>query len=184
MRFLVPMLALVFAAACSGGNGDTGSSASQPDVATGGSNAPAGGDGAAGAAGRAIVTIGTETFEFDVLGNCVTIGGQVTGDAELADAEVKVEFEIPPEDWETNDSFKNPPSIHLLDARADPNVRWDARNDPSVPAPAALASSLDSYTIEGTHARGQATFRSGTPSGAVGFVSETMMGAFDFDCGS
>jgi hypothetical protein len=178
---MVGAIALVLMAAgiaCGGAGDDTESppaSTAADDAAT--EDAATEDADSAGGAGRVIVTIGAETFEFDVirLPGCVRIGGQVSGSAAMTDAAVTVNFTIPPEDWETNDNFGNPPSIAVLDRSSEPAVRWGAGEG--------VGGSVDSYAIDGGSVSGNATFRSEAITFASGFVSETTSGTFEIDCG-
>ena len=122
-----------------------------------------------------VVTLGTETLEFDTFTGpgCVTIGGQVSGGAAMTGTEVTMNFTIPPEDWETNERFRDPPSISVLDWDSDPTVRWDAWEDDG---------NVD-YTIDESGTSGTATFTSQALRGSADFVSETLPGTFDIDCG-
>ena len=178
MKLLIPILMMGLVIAC--GDDDAGPAQLQPNSAAGGSEASADGD-AENSKQGAVVTIGTETFEFESLDQCVTIGGQISGGASLTDAEVHLSFTIPPEDWETNERFNNPPSISIEDRRSVPNVQWYARSDGSLPPDA--ANQVDSYTIEGRHTSGEVTFRSQSITGGVSIESETAPGTFEIDCG-
>jgi hypothetical protein len=164
VRLLVASLVLVLLTACSGNDDDGGGF--QPQETT----AESGGSGdASAAAGGAVVAIGSETFEFDAFNapGCVTIAGQVSGGADLDGGAVRLTFTIPPEDWETNENFNDPPSISITDGRTDPEVRWNAE--------------VDSYSID-EGASGSATFVSASMAFSEDFVSETTSGTFDISC--
>jgi hypothetical protein len=143
-------------------------------------NGDASGDGGSGD-GRGFVTIGDEEFELDNSGRCVTIGGQVSGGASAHNGSVDVSFTIPPEDWETNEHFNNPPTISVIDRRSEPNLQWTARANPNLPAEE--APGVDSYTSEGGRAYGEATFRSAPLTGPADPADQAVGGTFDFDCG-
>lgn len=181
---LLPLLLLVAIVVACGGDDDDddASSESQPDTTSDAATATAttastsAADDESSGAERVVVTIGTETFEFDVIRQpgCVLIGGQVSGSAEMTGGAVTFGFTIPPEDWETNERFRNPPDISLVDESSDPAVLWRAGGP---------GGNVDSYAIDGGRASGSATFVSEAYRGDPDFVSETASGTFDIDCG-
>jgi hypothetical protein len=169
----IALILMVAGVACGGDGDDTETplaSTATEDTATEDADS-------AGGAGRVSVTVGAETFEFDEINlpGCVRIGGQVSGSASMTNAEIAVNFTIPPEDWETNDNFRDPPSIAVLDRSSDPAVRWGAGGG--------VGGSVDSYAIDSGSVSGNATFRSEAITFASGFVSETTSGTFEIDCG-
>lgn len=164
---------------CGGGDADP-SAATQLGHGGGASEqVEASGDPAAAtssAESGATVVIGDETFEFDGIDapGCVRIGGQVSGGASVADRSVRLTFGIPPEDWETNERFNDPPVISIFDARTDPEVRW---------ASGLAGGQVDTYTIDDGGAQGSATFTSESLIFTEGFVSESVAGTFEIACG-
>lgn len=181
----ITFVCVVLLAGCGGGDSESeGDDPADPSPTAAGSNGAATAatpastavaDDPGGPAG-AVVTVGTETFEFDSIGGrgCVRVGGQVSGGADMTGADVTASFTIPPADWESNDRFNNPPSLSVIDRRSDPAVRWDAGN----------LGTVDSYTIDDGGVSGTATFVSERLAGSQDFVSETVSGTFDISCGS
>jgi hypothetical protein len=123
----------------------------------------------------AVVTIGDETFEFDGFDapGCVRMGGQVSGGSSLGDQSTWITFTIPPEDWETNEHFDDPPVVSLFNAQDGPEIRW---------ASGLGGGQIDSYTIDGAGARGSGTFTSESMGVSENFVSETVEGSFEIFC--
>lgn len=175
MKSLVPVLLLILVVGC---GGDDDSSESSPETTSAATDTEAGADGPSDAENPgttgAVLTIGTETLEFDSIDRCVTIGGQVSGGAESTNGEVQLSFTIPPEDWETNENFRNPPSVSVIDRGTEPEIRWSA---------GATGGQVDSFSIDGESAAGEATFVSESITFSEGFVSETVSGTFDISCG-
>lgn len=122
-----------------------------------------------------VVTIGDETFEFDGFDapGCVRMGGQVSGSSSLGDRSTWFTFTIPPEDWETNEHFHDPPVVSLFNAQDGPEIRW---------ASGLGGGQIDSYTIDDAGARGTGTFTSESMGVSEDFVSETVEGSFEIIC--
>jgi len=128
----------------------------------------------------AVVTVGDQRYEFSNL-YCVTVFGVVA--AQSVGGDPKVHIDVPPADWETSGEEWDPPSIRIsgddpyLDLRAgDEVVRNGARVGPG-------QSQVDSFTTEGRHVSGTATFldyRAFTTNQNADSVS----GTFEVTCGS
>ncbi len=169
MRLLFSLLALAFLIGCGGDAPDALPNKSETAASStpGSTGVPE--DAPSGPAG-VVVTIGAETFEFDDLGplGCVRVGGQVSGGGDISGSEVMVSFTIPPEDWETNDRFRNPPRISVIDRRSAAVVQWVADGETS--------GGVESYAIDAQGVEGTATF--------VSLDGVTESGSFDIDCGT
>lgn len=109
---------------------------------------------------RAVVVIGEEQFEFEMSAGCVSIGGAVGGSGLTADGAVRIEIDIPPEDWETSADGWDAPSIRVYDERDDGD-RPDWRAGGEVIANYEGLSGVarvETFSVEGGRAFGSATF--------------------------
>ncbi|MGI9624844.1 MAG: hypothetical protein ACR2PK_18585 [Acidimicrobiales bacterium] len=138
---------------------------------------------------RAIVTIGDETFEFDMSVGCIALGGAVGGFGITADGLVTADFDIPPEDWETSGDDWGPPGIRVQDDRLDDSQAgvhhpdWRADEEWSRDTPElAGATQVESYTVNGPAASGTATFTD-TWAHALGKDAPPVPGTFEINCG-
>jgi hypothetical protein len=200
-------LAVVVLAAC-GGSGDDATSPQQSTQAT--TSDPAvsevPNDGTQGVAvdppadeketapgglgeNRAVVVIGDEQFEFDMSATCISMGGAVGGTGWTADELVKLDLDIPPEDWETNPDGWSAPSIRVDDERsADVNRDWRAGGEVIANREdLADIARVDSFSTDGGRAFGTATFIDlmaydlATVSGDP--LPDPVTGTFDINCG-
>jgi hypothetical protein len=125
----------------------------------------------------ATVTIGDQRYEFGDL-YCVTLGGALG--AVSTGSDPAVDINVPPEDWETSNQGWDPPSVWVsgdagaLDLRAGDEV---ARADQRL----AGLSQVDSFTTDGYHATGSATFVDYQVFGLSG-TAEPISGAFEVTC--
>ena len=113
----------------------------------------------------AVVTIGEKRYEFDMTSpfadTCLTLFGVVGGHGQSVDgSDVSIDIEIPPIGYQTRPGFEDfdPPNIEVDDDEND--QEWTAGGDFSfLPyRPADGESQVDSYTSDGKHAQGTATF--------------------------
>ena len=190
---LVLALLLAFAVACGGDDGDSddsagqsgGGAASPTEAPSGGEGAPTqapsdsgGGSGGAVAPGRAVVTVGDETFEFDMSLSCLTLFGAVGGSGRSADgSDISLDITIAPP--EIDDS-----SIRIDDDREDRPVTWeaDATLMETVTGVQPGQSQVDDFAIDGGTASGTATF---IDSFAIlaGESPAPVQGSFAINCG-
>ena len=183
--------------ACGGDDDDSNGDASP---ATGGSaddgnasdNSADNGDGAtdsgnSGAfnfgAGKAVVTIGDTTFEFDLkTGSAVcrdVFGGLQVSGKSSDDENVKLDMWIPPTNWDTYDDNRyDPPSVEVEDDTE--NKDWVADQNSGYQIEAGKGQ-VDSYEKDGLKASGKATF---TDVYALlgGGSAETIQGTFEVSC--
>lgn len=184
---------LVLAACSSSGGGADGSSAG---------DAPASVSGAASEAARAsdetkttesvnpddplgfgeaqntaTVTVGDTTYEFENL-YCVTIGGALG--ASSVGGDPTVDISLPPEGWETSGEDWSPPSVRVQGD--DPYFDYMAGGDVAM-ADDRLAgrSQVDSFSSDGYHATGEATFID-QQAFMLDATTEGMTGTFEVTC--
>ncbi len=138
---------------------------------------------------RAVVVIGDERFEFDMSSACVSIGGAVGGTGFTADGSVRVEIDIPPEDWETSSDGWGAPSIRVRDERDESVERdWEAGGS-NIANYEELRDivRVDSFSTTGVQASGTATFidlQAYMVAGGSGdSLPEPVTGTFDINCG-
>ncbi|GBE23989.1 hypothetical protein BMS3Bbin02_00254 [bacterium BMS3Bbin02] len=199
-------LAILVLAAC-GGSGDDTSSPGSTAAAVSNTEAPdetapgtqevaedPGGDAKESVPGslgenRAIVVIGDEQFEFDMSATCISMGGAVGGVGWTADELVKLNLDIPPEDWETSPDGWSAPSIRVDDERGE-NADRDWRAGGEVVAnyeDLRDIARVDTFSTEGGRAFGTATFidlmayRLAVASGDP--LPDPVTGTFDINCG-
>lgn len=170
------VLAGVLAGACSAVPGDIPLDVSLvPSQQPGGTAAPGGGGdgGPVGQASTAVVTVGSERYEFD---NMTCYPGVLLG-ATSGDELPRVSFTIPPTDWETSGQGFGPPNVSLQLAETPDGFveAWTA--DPQ--ATEGLGQ-VDSYTRTNSSASGTATFVETT----VGNFDEpvAVQGTFELTC--
>ena len=107
-------------------------------------------------ANTAVVTIGDQRYEFGNL-YCVTIGGAM-GAASVG-GEPTVNIDLPPLDWQTSGEDWDPPSIQVDVG----DESWIADQDePGLMGIEPGLSQVDSYSSDGYHATGTATFMEST----------------------
>jgi hypothetical protein len=125
------------------------------------SNDDGDGDGEA----RGVVTIGETTYEF-VLEGSLTVGSttysggcnvgvSASGRGYNADG-VRLAFELPPVDWETNDTYNAPPEIEVSGTA---EGEWTANARSNVNETVGEGTSVvGSWEFDGSTVRGTATF--------------------------
>ncbi len=191
---LTPILAFVLLLVACGGS-DNGSSAdSTPtqnaaadETASGTSNDEAtqpssAGDSQVGSK-TATVTIGDQTYEFNML-SCIAVGGAVGGTGRATDgSDVSTEINLPPKDWETSSEDWDPPYIRVDDGVNE--VDWRAGGDTAQLYPSIDESqtSVDSYANNGSVSQGSATFAETNSALPVGQKFEVVSGSFAINCG-
>lgn len=212
MGLTLAVVALFALGACGGDSDDSDGDDDAPEATSAATNA-SGGDndsnsddndndsnGAAddgddnGGAAVARVTIGDESWEFDLehqFSTCISLGGAIGAVGPAADGtEVTVDINLPPEDWESDSSDDGwaPPSVRLDD---DVNDRqWRAGGDIITDMLAGRdgiegASQVDSFSSDGGSGSGTATF---IDMRAVTFAAgdalpESVQGTFEVSCG-
>jgi hypothetical protein len=194
MALLVLSL-LLFAVACgdddsapssSGASSSSGSSdATTPSAAAGndGGGAPSTSDAALGD-DTATVTIGDQTWTFDVSTLCLSAFGAFGADGKAADgSDVDVNVSLPPNDWETRSDSADwdPPSVRLGDDEND--LDWVAGGDviTALTGVTPEMSQVTSFMIDGSTASGTAVF---VESYAVlkGEAPQPVEGSFAVSC--
>ncbi len=138
---------------------------------------------------RAVVVIGDEQFEFEMSAACISMGGAVGGVGWTADGSVKLDLDIPPEDWETSPDRWDAPSVRISDRR-DPNAESEWRTGGEVIADyEALRETVrvDAFTVQDGRAFGSATFMDLRAYDLAVVVGDTLpapvAGTFDINCG-
>lgn len=162
------------------GNGDDGNDDNGDD---GGEADSPSGDGPGEE--RAIVTIGDETFEFELSTVCLTMGGAIAGSGRNADGDVDVSIDIPPEDWETSsDDGWEPPSIRVDDDRDPQDERsWRAGGEVVAGMQGIEGrSQVDSFSTDGSRSTGTATFTDINQFMVDPDATEPVTGTFDIQC--
>jgi hypothetical protein len=165
VRFLaVPaLLAAALAFACGGDDGSNGEpsgggSGSAPTQPAGGGNGTNGGGGSSAGANTALVVVGGERYEF-TLKNCVALGGALNAAGKATGgADISVNIDLPPANWESSRDDWEPPSVRLSDDVK--NVDWRAGGEviDEFAAVGEGQSQVDSYVVDGNRASGTATF--------------------------
>jgi hypothetical protein len=171
-----------------GGDDDATESATTSDGSAAADEAPV----EAGASASAEITVGDQTYSFDMAGieqPCSVTDTSVSGVFAL-DADgtpipagdpataLALSFVITPEDWETQNLQE--PQIGVDDAAA--GIRWQAGETGSTVIQPGQ-SQIDSWTRDGNAASGDATFVDLNAVLAGGDV-EPVSGTFDISCGT
>jgi hypothetical protein len=125
----------------------------------------------------AVVVIGDQRYEFANL-YCVTLAGAMGASSVSGDP--KVNIDLPPQDWETSGSDWDPPSIRIQED--DPYLDLQAGNvlDTRVTDEQSL---VDSFTSDGKHATGTATFLD-MATFMIDQSTPSVSGTFEVTCGS
>jgi len=138
---------------------------------------------------RAVVVIGDEQFEFKMSGVCLSMGGAVGGVGFTADGAVKINIDIPPEDWETSADGWDAPSVRVTDERDNVDQPdWRAGGEVIAAYEDLLdVARVETFSVEGSQASGSATFvdltayffaaASGDP------LPDLATGTFEINCG-
>jgi len=133
-------------------------------------------------AGKAVVTVGDKTFEFDLTsGSAVcrdVFGGLQVGGRSTDDENVTLDMWIPPTNWDTYDDNRyDPPSVEVEDDTS--NKDWVADLNSAYEIEEGK-SQVDSYEKDGLRASGTATFTDvyALFSGSA----ETVQGTFEVSC--
>ncbi len=188
-NLLIVLVALSLSlAACSGGAAPSAPGQSNPtaDPQTNATDNPTSGQqsvnpddplGFGSAENTAVVVIGDQRFEFSNL-YCVTMSGALG--ASSVGGDPTVDMTLPPGDWQTSGDEWDPPYVSVsLD---DPYHTYSAGNAPDTRI-TAEQSQVDSYTSDGHHASGTATFID-----VAAFMTDqntaSMSGSFEVTCGS
>lgn len=124
----------------------------------------------------AVVTIGDQTYEFGNL-YCVTIGGAL-GAASVG-GDPQVDITLPPEDWETSGDGWDPPSIRVDSDEPYFIIHANAQLADQMTNVEPGQSQVDSFSTDGYHASGTATF---LDPFAGGTPPEPMTGTFEVTC--
>lgn len=156
--------------------------------------------------GAAVVVVGDERYEFALGGNieidgtryigvCQSLFGLITGSGyDPEGGELALDFEIPPQDWESWDDGRyefSPPRIEIEGVRHaeqdadDPNAggwRADVQWQEGEGTVAAGASQLDEWEVEDGRATGTATFLAVNYFGAPLDGVQPVEGTFDIGC--
>jgi hypothetical protein len=127
----------------------------QQTAPTAPTSAPAAPEAPAGEPSSAVVTIGEERFQLSGL-RCVTLGGFVGVQTVAGPTHPRIDIEIPPPDWETSTEDWDPPSVRVIASEgntwiANPEATALMNIEPGL-------SQVDSFTSDGFHATGTATF--------------------------
>lgn len=117
-------------------------------------------------AGKAVVTIGDETYEADLSGDltvCVSMGGAIAASGPIDGIDGgRIKIDLPPEDYETSsDDGWEPPSVRVDLGEDDDGVPigWAAAPDVAELNPDFAGSSqVDSFSVDDASASGTATF--------------------------
>lgn len=165
VRFLaVPaLLAAALTFACGGDDDSNGQpsgdgSGSAPTQPAGGVNGTNGGGGSSAAENTALVVVDGERYEF-TLQNCVAIGGALSAAGKATGgADISVNIDLPPANWESSRDDWDPPSVRLSDDVK--NVDWRAGGEVigEFAAVGEGQSQVDSYVVDGNRASGAAAF--------------------------
>ncbi len=138
---------------------------------------------------RALVVIDGEQFEFDMSTTCISMAGAVGGVGFTADGLVKINLDIPPEDWETSPDGWDAPSIRIEDER-DENTGRDWRTGGEVIANYENLRDIarvNTFSTEGAQSFGAATFidlMAYDLAAALGDpLPDPVAGTFDINCG-
>lgn len=148
--------------------------------------------------GSARVVLGDRTYEFTLggnspavdgktyLGSCQTLFGAIAGTGyELQDGEVAtIEFELPPEDWESYEDGRfdtTAPRIKIEDIATEEAWVADATFTELYPEVAGV-SQVDEWVTDGATASGTATFTAIEPWSAPVEDAEPLQGTFELSC--
>ena len=205
MGLALVLVATLALSACGGDSDDSNGDDDAPDsttTAASGNNDSGGnndnndgddGDDDGGGAATASVTIGSDTWTFDLdsrFAACIALGGAVGAVGPAADgSDVTVDISLPPEDWEsdTSDDGWEAPTVRVDD---DVNNRqWRAGGDIIEQMLASRddadgVSQVDSFSIDRDSGSGTATF---IDQRAISFAAgdalpESVQGTFEVSC--
>lgn len=212
--FALTIFLVLAIAACGGGSDDgdndgddagsdpTSAATQAPDDSNSGDDDDDGGnddggddDGDAPGSESATVTIGDETWEFELSSRfaaCIALGGAIGAVGPAADGtSVTVDISLPPEDWESQPAGDwDAPSLRINDKATDRD--WRAGGDIMADVLAGVGASEDlsmvtSFSIDGSSASGTASFvemRALQLAGASGeALPDAVQGTFEVSCG-
>lgn len=145
--------------------------------------------------GLARVTIGDTSYEFSLggtstvggttyLGVCQTLFGLVAGGGyDVNGQAITIEFDIPPEDWETYDDGRFDTSSPRIEIEIDDNGGWTADQTLGENQPEwAGKSQIDSWVSDGVKTSGTATFIPVLGFGSPEDGAEPVQGTFEIGC--
>ena len=179
--------------AAGGTETETGTEGSDSDASTAQAAEPAA-ESSVGA-GKAVVTVGDQTYEADLTGSltvCISMGGALAASGPIDGIDGgRIDIDIPPEDYETSsDDGWEPPSVQV-DLGEDDNgvpIGWTAGPVVAEFYPDfAGVSQVDSFSVDGASASGTATFIDDFQimlfNGGQAEEPQPVQGSFEVSCG-